>query len=148
MMKILFFSFGLLLVSSHDIQVAIFTIYEDKETVHVDFLFEKEDLLIGFESEDKTDLNNCLQLYIQQNFSITINHEEQVLDIGEAEHKDKHISIKGKTKEHIDLIKSLEISNTCLLNINDHSNIIQLRLHDQERDFLMNSDRTFIKLNY
>jgi hypothetical protein len=38
---------------SHDIQVAFFKIYQDNETVYVDFVIEKDDLLETFKQNNK-----------------------------------------------------------------------------------------------
>jgi uncharacterized protein YuzE len=62
--------------------------------------------------------------------------------------REKHIYIKASLTKPLKNISSLEIENNCLLDIDGHSNIIEIRLENQERDFLMNKRRTFIKVNY
>ena len=137
-----------LIAPSHDIQVAFFKIYEGDHIVHIDFVFEKEDLLLALDQDESNTLNEELQHYLQENFSITINNKIRSLNYSKAIIENKHISINGSLSKQIEAISSIKIANKCLLNIDDHSNIIEIRLQDQERDFLMNTDRTTISVNY
>jgi len=146
--NILLFLFSYESSPSHDVQVAFFKIYQDKDIVHIDFVFEKEDLLLSLEKETSNALTNNLENYLQKKFSIIINDEKRTLNYSHKEIENKHISIKGSLAKPIRSIQSIEIDNTCLLSIDDHSNIIEMRLYDQERDFLMNADRTSIKIDY
>lgn len=133
---------------AHDIQVAFYKIYEDNSTVYVDFMFEKKDILQTLAKDSTGFSNQNVQNYLQENFSLFINDKKQSIDFGNIDIDEKHIHVTGTLADIGQPIQSLEIENNCLLLIKDHSNIIELRLHDEERDFLMNSDRTKIKINY
>ena len=146
--KILLFFFFCPNLPPHDVQVAFFKIYQVKDFVQVDFVFEKEDLMLSLENEKLNALTDDLENYLQNKFSIIINNEKCTLNYSLAEIENRHISISGSLTKPIRLIQSIEIDNTCLLTIEDHSNIIKVRLHNQERDFLMNADRTSIKIDY
>jgi len=61
---------------------------------------------------------------------------------------EKHISMTCDIYEVKDKIQSIDLQNTCLLNIDNHSNIIEFRIDDTERDFLMNEKRTTISIFY
>lgn len=147
-MKFLLFSFIFFGVFSHDIQVAYYKIYEDQNLVCVDFVFEKEDIVHTFTNVKPEFLIDTLQTYLQKHFTLRINSQEKILDYTKKELTAKHIHIQGSISSQIQTIKSLEINNTCLLNIEKHSNIIKIRLDKEERDFLMNSERTTITVNY
>ena len=43
-------------------------------------------------------------------------------------------------------IKSIQVKNTCLIAVPNHSNIIQLNLNDASHDFRMHQERTEIRL--
>lgn len=133
---------------SHDIQVAYFKVYEEDKIVFVDFIFEKEDIL-NILSHGQTKLSSQeLQSYVQENFSLVINNKKRNLTLGAMDVKEKHIHIQGNLKQTIQSISSLKINNSCLLGIENHSNIMQIRFHELERDFLMNTDRTTINVKY
>jgi len=132
----------------HDIQVAFFKIHQENNQVHVDFVFEKEDILQTFNKGTSKFSEERLQSYLQDHFTLMINKEMRSLEYGEVKQRNKHIFLRASLAKPIQSIESFEINNTCLLNIEDHSNIIEIRFHEQERDFLMNTDRTTIKVNY
>lgn len=148
-MKLLLFVFLILEATPHDIQVAYFKIHEEKDILIVDFTFEKEDITQVYKKDITKVSSKELLSYIENNFSISINNKSQTLKLENVILKDKHVTIRGRIDQTIiSNINTLEINNTCLLGIDDHSNIMKIRLHDQERDFLMNSERTTITVNY
>ena len=132
--------------SSHDIQVAYFKISEDQDTLRIDFVFEKEDLLETLDKQQGEVSKEQLQIYLREHFSLLINDKKEDIVLGDMRTEEKHLFMRGVLAHLNQKITSLEVHNTCLLNIDDHSNIIEIRLHDQERDFLMNSDRNNIKV--
>ena len=135
-------------INSHDIQVAFYKIEDKNENLHIEFVLEKDDIQSTF-TEIKSELSDeNLQKYLSENFFLFINNEKQYLSFSKMQVKNKHIYLQGSLPKLEHAITSLAIKNTCLLNIEGHSNIIQIRLHDEERDFLMNTDRTSITINY
>lgn len=133
---------------THDIQVAYFKIYQDNNLVYVDFVFEKEDIIQMMNARHSTLTNQGLQKYLQEHFSLRIDNQEINLFYGNINISNKHIQIQGSLSVPIQTIHTIDIMNTCLLELTKHSNIIKLRIHDLERDFLMNSDRTSIRVQY
>ncbi len=133
---------------SHDIQVAYFKIHQSGEEIAVDFVFEKEDVHLTLGTNDKELTDQSMQAYLEEHFSLIIDDQKQSLVYGAMAIQEKHITLQAKPKAQISQIKTLKIENTCLLDIKKHSNIIQIRLYDQARDFLMNKDRTEIHVQY
>jgi len=133
-MHFLCLAYLLLSLNSHDIQVAFFKIYQNSDTLSIKFVFEKEDILTVIENKNT--------------FSIKLNNQIVNINYDKFTVKDKHISLVGQFSDSIKEVHSLELDNTCLLNIKNHSNIIQVTLNNQERDFLMNRKRTNIQINY
>jgi|GEM_PF-5803340 len=132
----------------HDIQVAYFKIHKEDNSLVIEFVFEKNDLTsalneLNFDLSDKN-----LQSYIKSNFSLSSNKEKQNLTFGKMRLKDKHIYVEGRTTVKKSHIENLEIENKCLTNIKGHSNIVEVVLHEKQRDFLMNDERTSIQINY
>jgi len=147
-MSFLLFSWLCFSFSCHDIQIAIFKIQEEVDYLQVNVVFEKDDVHHTFLDSDQKLEADHLKAYLQNNFSISINQEKQNLIFSNMQIKEKHIHLTARLPKPETSITLLEIQNTCLLNIQNHSNIIKLRLLDQERDFLMNDKRTQISVNY
>lgn len=147
-MKFLFASLFLLASISHDIQVAYFKIYEKGDQLVVDFVFEREDLLeaLGQKQSDLEDAH--IHSYLEEKFAVRINGKRIEIGFNYIDVKEKHVHLSGSLMGKIETINTIEIDNHCLLDIYKHSNIVELRLFDQERDFLMNAERTNIKINY
>lgn len=132
----------------HDVQVAFFKIHQGNDSLEMQIIMEKEDVESTFKESNIRFSENSFQDYLHQNITLWINKEKQILCLDVMEVKEKHISMICNIHDVHDKIESLEINNTCLLNINNHSNIIELRIDDSERDFLMNEGRTSISVTY
>lgn len=147
-MKLILLSLSFIGLFLHDIQIAYFKIYEVQNVIHIDFKFEKEDIIQTLNIEESSLSKERIKAYVNENFSLSVNNEIRALEYSTLESKEKHIYLKGSFSKPNSLLKSIEITNTCLLSINNHSNIIEFRLFDQERDFLMNKDRTKINVKF
>lgn len=147
-MKFLFACLFLFSSVSHDIQVAYFKIYEKGDELIVDFVFEREDLLeaLGQKQSDLEDAH--IHSYLKEKFAVRVNNKQRQINFNFIDVKEKHVHLSGSLTEKIESISTIEINNHCLLGIDNHSNIVELRLYDQERDFLMNAERTNIKIDY
>ena len=147
-MKSVIFSLLLAAFFSHDIQVAFFKLSQEDNQLTMEIKFEKEDLESTFD-ENHIELNDKnIKTYLLKNLTLAINGNKQQLSFDEMLIKNKHIYLKSNILEIDEVVKSVDIQNTCLLNIANHSNIVEVRLNKSERDFLMDSDRTSIKLSY
>lgn len=145
-----FLLFGLLFssVDTHNIQVAYYTINQYADTLTVDFVFEDKDLSATFAQLAIPLSTATLQSYLEKHFALSINDELTTLSYGTMEVENKHIYLTASTSALPDKIQSLTLHNTCLLSIDDHSNIIEVKLHGKDRDFLMNTHRTSLKIDY
>ncbi len=133
---------------SHDIQIAYFKIYPENENLKIEFIFEYNDL-----SEIPIELNKelndkIIQEYISSNFLLSINNSAQKITFDNTKLQHKHLHVVGHIDNTLEEIKVIDIKNTCLINIDDHSNIIEIHLNSRQRDFLMNKDRTTLQINY
>lgn len=134
--------------SSHDIQVAYFKVQEVNDSLVVEFVFEKGDLLSVLNNNDSELSDEELETYLKSNFSISINDDLQNLIFGEISKRGNHVSIQGKSELKNKEIRIIAIKNECLLKISGHSNIVEVNLYNKQRDFLMNIERTSIEINY
>ncbi len=147
-MKYLFLIFLLNGFYSHDIQVAFFTIHQENENFTMEIIMERDNVESTFDALDINLTDKNFKDYLHENISLSINQEKQVLCFESMQKKNKHITLTCNILELKDKIQSIEVSNTCLLNIENHSNIIEINVNDIERDFLMNKERTSILVEY
>ena len=69
------------------------------------------------------------------------------LDIADFDFVGEHLKITGVFKTEIALIKQLEIINNCLLNVDNQSNIIQIDLNGDSKDYRMHKKRNSITVD-
>ena len=140
---------ALLFVTSnlHDIQVAYFTFHKEGNQLLIDINFEKEDILntLGLIEEELS--NELLFNYLQEHFEIKLNGTKTQIRLKEVTSKENHLDIVCLVGSNPSKLSSISIDNTCFLQIEDHSNIIEVKLENQERGFLSNKDRTSININ-
>lgn len=151
-MKVLFFVSTMFLsgifTPVHDVPVAIFHITESNGIIEIDITFDLEDFSKSLDNKaTEVNLEN-VQNYLTKNTCFQFNSQVANLKISEVIIVRDHIKVKGsfgKTMESIDTIK---IKNTCLNNISRHSNVIQIDLNNESKDYRMHSKRTVINLEY
>jgi len=132
----------------HNIQVAFFKINQEQGKLTCDIIFEQKDLIIALGQDVERSTENKIINYVEDHFKLRVNKTDYALNFTFAESKEKHIHLIGTIPNFNKKIKSLVVINECLNNIEDHSNIIEVRLNQEERDFLMNQERTEIKIKF
>lgn len=147
-MKFLVFIFIINGFCAHDVQVAFFKIHQENEKLMMDVVMEKEDVERTFDELGILLTESSFQNYLQENLIMIINNENQIICFDNMQINDKHITMACNVNEVNENITSLKLNNSCLLNIENHSNIIEIRVNDKQRDFLMNMERTSISVNY
>lgn len=132
----------------HDIQVAFFKLSDEKENISIEIKFEREHIKSAFDKTSKELNSQNLKEYLSEHFDLYINNQKKILSFDEIKIKHKHILLQSTIPKANGIIKTVSIKNTCLLTLKNHSNIIELRLNDLKRDFLMNNQRTSINVQY
>lgn len=133
---------------AHDVQVSFYRISQTTDGLVVDITFEKRDVATAFERLSIPYHEDNIQRYLEEHFTLAVNEEEHAIIYSTIVTEEKHISVKGRIPSVQEAVTSLAISNTCLLQLEEHSNIIEVLLHDRQRDFLMNKHRTSIRVTY
>lgn len=148
-MKLIFYSLSILFSTfySHDIQVAYFKIYKDDQHLIIDLTVEKEDVLLALDVKDGELTDSMFHSYLMDKFSLKINGVVVLPKFNNIILKSKHLKVKGIVQISDPKINELTITNTLFLSVPNHSNIIEIRLNNQERDFLMDEDRTKINVS-
>lgn len=148
-MQILFLAIHLLLAKPdvHNVQVAFFRLYESDEILQLDVDIELKDIISELNVEEEEISEKVLKDYLKHNLQFQFDSKISELNIYKFQMEAKHLTIQARFDDTKPSFQSLNIKNTCLLSLEDHSNIIEIRVQDQERDFLMNKERTSIQVS-
>ncbi|MBT8220030.1 MAG: hypothetical protein KJP00_09400 [Bacteroidia bacterium] len=136
------------IIHEHDIQIATFRIYQASDKILLDANFESEDLSLVLEVPEHELTSTIVEAYLQKETAFLFNGSQQTLNVRSIKSNGKHVSVHSEFEGSYHSIETMEIQNTCLLDIASHSNIIKIRLNDQERDFLMNHKRNRIEIQF
>ena len=132
----------------HDVPLAKFHIKASDDIIEMDIIFDLEDFTESLEIRT-TDVNlESVQNYIAKNTSFQFNAQVANLKISEVKIIRNHLKVKGDFGESKMIIKNIEIENRCLINIPNHSNVIQIDLNNKSKDYRMHKKRTVINLKY
>ena len=133
----------------HDVPVATFHITATDAVVNLDITFDLEDFSESLDIKTtEVNLKN-VQAYLDENTNFYFNDQAANFKITEVKIlRDHHIKAKGTFGRLEKNIKTVKVENTCLNNVARHSNVIQIDLNDQSKDYRMHKKRTVISLVY
>ena len=131
---------------NHDIQVANFKIHQEAESIFLKTNFDLEDILSELKVPKSELTADLLEEYLNIQTEFKFDGNRFLAKVKTLNFKDDHLSIHSEFTNIQHVIQSLEIKNTCFHSMPNYSNIIEIRLNGQERDFLMNSERTLIQV--
>jgi len=141
-----FFLLASLVSWEHDIQIATFTFFHEEEQIRLEVNIDVEDLAeelqIPFDEVEEDVLAN----YFTDHLRVLINGQKTVLTLRSYQSNGAHINLSLLSSESYQKVSHIVVHNTCLLTLDDQSNVIRFRLYDEERDFLMNQDRQAISV--
>jgi len=125
-------------IPSHEIPIAFFEItLVDEYNVTIDIQLDKKDLEsnLSVSSEEK------IKQYLFDNTKWKLNKEVTPLEICSIQKDEEHYLLETQFPPLTKKLKFLEISNTCLINIPNQSNIIYLNYKDEKRGFRLHKNR-------
>ena len=133
---------------SHDVPIATFHIYESDRTIKIDINFDVQDLSKALElNSNKINLKS-IEDYLDNHTKFLFNTRNTTIKLSTFRIIKDHIIVKGYFENASTKIETLEINNTCLNEVYNHSNIIQMDINDQSKDYRMHVGRTSISLKY
>tara|TARA_B100000767_G_C19680667_1_gene499428 strand:+ start:696 stop:1157 length:462 start_codon:yes stop_codon:yes gene_type:complete len=152
-MKILIFTFLALLNicktnNLHESISATFNVVKRGHVLMLEIDFDEENLIKFGASQSIHISKEDFSKYLHKTTSWEFDGEiiiPQVLEIKYDEHHTKVICFLSKYKENI---KSVKIKNEFLLNVESHSNIVQLDINNTFKDYRLHKERREIKVNY
>jgi len=133
---------------AHDVPVATFRITASHAIINLDVSLDLEDFSESLDIEiSEVNLKN-VQTYLQENTSFQFNDQVANFKITEVKIIRDHIQAKGTFGRVAKNIKTIKVENTCLIDVARHSNVIQVDLNNQSKDYRMHKKRTEIRLAY
>ena len=132
----------------HESISATFNVIKRGHVLMLEIDFDEEKFIKSGESSSLRISKEEFSKYLHKTTSWEFDGEKiipQVLEIKSGEHHTKVICYLSKYKENI---KSVTIKNVFLLNIESHSNIVQLDINNTFKDYRLHKERRNIKVDY
>ena len=133
---------------THDVPIAIFHITESNGLLEINITFDLEDFSKSTDIKTSKINIESMENYLVQNTNFQFNSQVAKLKLSDMQIVRDHIKIKGIFEKSTENISTIRIENTCLINVLRHSNVIQVDLNNESRDYRMHSKRTAIELKY
>jgi len=131
---------------NHDVPIAIFKLYEKEGNIHLSIVMDAEDLAKSTSVTATTISDEIILNYLNENTAWLFDDRMASIDWVSINLKGEHFKIEAKLSVPIRDFSKIDINNTCLNSISNHSNIIQIELGEEIKDFRMHKHRTLIKV--
>ncbi len=145
---LILFSFLCYTAPTHDAAIAMFKIYEVEGKTQLYVSIDAEDLSSELGVSFSEVNREKLELYFTKNFSVAVDNERVTYTIDKFSFEMDHVKAIGSFENMPKKIQIIEIKNTCLIDVEDHSNIIQIDLVGETKDFRMHKGRSKIFVEY
>ena len=130
----------------HDVPVATFDIYKEADTLKLDVNFDARDLASELDVKPAEITAEMVETYLNEHTKFSFDGEHKTILVKDLKKKRGHL-IAQSVFDTDDLeITGIIVQNTCFLEIEEHSNVIEIRLNGQERGFRMHKGRTSIEV--
>ena len=151
-MRILLFvfylGFGIDVSPTHDVAIAMFRISQSAEGLALDVTLDIQDLSTDLGVAQSDIILADIQAYLDKHTQFEFNGEQNEISLLDVKKVRDHFLVKGQFKKKVNALNEIQIRNTCLVEIPDHSNIIQVQANGTLRDFRMHKERTSIQIKY
>ena len=138
----------LLSLSMHGDHLALFSFYQQNEVIMVKASFTTHEFMMASKVTYNDINEEVITNYLKDHFEIHINESFVDYYMDNFNLSAHHFDVFLKLECFYENVEKITIKNTCLLNYNEnHSNVIQLRFNDSERDFLMNTMKSQLTIN-
>jgi len=131
-------------MSAHDIELALYTISQQKNTLNITIEMDKEDLDKVIQTQ-----KTSIKKYLKNNMTWTINNKHKSFKINKIQVKDELYHIECTLKQIPKQIQNIQVKNTILIEtVEKHSNILTFQLNDSERTFRLHKERVETLIEY
>ena len=129
----------------HDVPLAIFTLSQNQDQIALTIKMEYEDANKVFQLEDSEFSTVIFEQLINTTSTLEFDGIPAKIQVQEVKMEGEHVRIIANINP-TDYCQKIAITSTLLNSIPNHSNIIQLRLGQEDRDFRMHKSRTRIEI--
>ncbi len=135
-----------LVLPKHDVPVATFTIYQEANTLKLDVNFDVGDLSDELDKKPTDITAELVEIYLKEHTEFSFDGEPKTISVKELKKKRGHLIAQSVFNTDDMDFTNIRLKNTFLVEVEDHSNVFEIRLYGQERDFRMHKDRTIIEV--
>ena len=135
-------------VTEHDVAIAIFRMTETSEATIVEITLDEQDIAYELNELHVPYDHKNIEQYLTANFQIFADSNIAQYEVTAITKQSNHLHITARLSKHLTHYSTLQIVNRCFVSIPDHSNIIQLELNNEVRDYRMHKTRQTIEVQY
>ena len=135
-------------VEEHDIAMTVFTVSESAEGLRIEVEYDRDDYASINTSQPDKSATEQLQNYLNQTTSWIINGDKKIISVDRITSDGHHYKAHCHVKLANNKVTDLKVYNRFLLDIQDQTNVIMLKLHDDSRGFRMHEGRQQITVEY
>ncbi len=153
-MRFILLSYCLLILGSfetvkHHANLAIFDFIEAEGQIKMTIRLDEEHLeqSIGYKLNNAS-MNETVRNYILANLNLEVNQQHKQLCVNHIYQEDRFTNVEGTIDAICEPISIIAVSNTCLVDIEDHSNIMKFNVNDSRRVFRLTAKRTSTIVRY
>jgi len=135
--------------AEHDIPLAMYTIVETDESTDLHITLDVADYCTETGANHSEVGLQAVHTYLRQHLSIVVNDQPRSYDLTDMEVRGDHLQVHGSLTGKPSLgIEHIAVTNTVLLTIPHHSNIMQFEVNNERRDYRMHKGRQAIDVKY
>lgn len=130
----------------HDAPIAMFRLSDQQDHTDLHIVLDIKDLSNSINTPKESITLDVATRFIEQHLNIAFDNDPVAFTLEKSYLKIDHLHIEGHIQESLKEHQSIQINNTCLLEVNNQANIVQFRYDDRMRDFRMGEDRRMIEV--
>jgi hypothetical protein len=130
----------------HDVPLAIFTLTQNDDKIQLVLKMENKDLEEVLQSPDAELSTAIIEQLISTTTTFRFDGKQAIIRVDNIIYTGDHLMVTANLGSQ-DFCQQITIASTLFNSIPNHSNIIQLRIGEKERDFRLHKDRTLIEID-
>ena len=130
----------------HDVPVATFNIYLEADALKLDVNFDARDLARELDVKPAEITAEMVETYLNEHTEFSFDGEQKTISVKDLKKKRGHLIAQSVFNTDILEFTNIVVRNTCFLEMEEQSNVIEIRLNGHERGFRMHKGRTSIEV--
>ena len=148
LLYILLATFSSATIPVHDVPMAVFRLSKSDSNIQLEVTFDIDDLSQALNTtEDLIGLKK-VEAYLLKHSRFEFDNKLLRLSLIDMKVLKDHVRFTGVFDGVSDNTKTLKITNSCLIDVPSHSNIMMINLNNTTRDYRMHKGRVAISIEY